>query len=70
MPQEYVYGTGGQVIGYLHKGGSTVNGDRIDVYDGFHNYVGYVDDSGTFNDTGFRISINRIPGLLLEDTDS
>jgi hypothetical protein len=67
MSQEYVYGSQGQVIGYLHKGGSTANGERTDVYDGNHNYVGYVDDDGTHNDTGFRISINRMPGLLLKD---
>jgi hypothetical protein len=67
MSQENVYGSSGQVIGRLHKGGSTVNGERIDVYDGFNNYVGYVGDSGTYNDTGFRISINRMPGLLLKD---
>jgi len=69
MSQEYVYGSKGQVIGRFHKGGSTVNGERIDVYDGNNNYVGYVDDSGTFNNIGFRISINRMPGLLLRDDD-
>ena len=69
MSQEYVYGSKGQVIGRLHKGGSIVNGERIDVYDGLNNYVGYVDNDGTHNNTGFRISINRIPGLLLKDDD-
>ena len=69
MSQEYVYGSSGQVIGRLHKGGSTANGERIDVYDGRGNYVGYVDNDGTHNDIGFRISINRMPGLLLRDED-
>ena len=67
MSQEYVYGSRGQVIGYLHKGGSNANGERIDVFDGSHNYVGFIDNGGTFNSIGFRISINRLPGLLLRD---
>jgi len=41
MSQEYVYGSNGKVIGRLHKGGSTVNGERIDVYDGLNNYIMY-----------------------------
>jgi len=69
MSQEVIYGTGGKVIGYLHKGGSTANGERIDVYDQFHTYVGYVDDTGTHNDTGFLISASRMPGLLLDEDD-
>jgi hypothetical protein len=69
MSQEYVYGSGGKVIGRLHKGGSIVNGERIDVYDGRGNYVGYVDDDGTHDDSGYRISTNRMPGLLLRDDD-
>ena len=69
MSQEYVYGSKGQVIGRLHKGGSKANGERIDVYDGSNNYRGYVDDDGTHNETGFRISINRIPGLLIRNKD-
>ena len=69
ISQEYVYGSKGQIIGRLHKGGSKANGERIDVYDGFNNYRGYVDDDGTHNDTGFRISINRMPGLLIRNKD-
>jgi hypothetical protein len=66
---EYVYGTGGKVLGYLHKSGSVINGERTDVYDGFNNYVGYVDDSGIYNETGFQISTSRLPGLLLNTDD-
>ena len=49
---EFIYGQGGKVIGSLHKSGSTVNGERVDVYDGLGQYVGYVDDSGTYDDMG------------------
>ncbi|MDQ1327593.1 MAG: hypothetical protein QG641_876 [Candidatus Poribacteria bacterium] len=69
MSQEYVYGSNGKVIGRLHKSGSKSNGERIDIYDGDNNYVGYVDNDGTHNNIGFRISINRMPGLLLRDDD-
>jgi hypothetical protein len=31
MSQECVYGSDGQVIGYLCKGGSIANGERITV---------------------------------------
>jgi hypothetical protein len=66
---EYIYGQGGKVIGYLHKSGATINGEHIDVYDGNNRYVGHVDDSGTYDETGAQISNSRMPGLLLKYKD-
>ena len=62
---EYIYGPGGKVIGHMNKSGSTVRGERIDVYDEEGRYVGFVDDYGTYDETGYQISTSKMPGLLL-----
>ena len=62
---EYIYGPGGKVLGRLHKSGSTIRGERIDVYDAEGQYVGFVDDYGTFDETGYQVSTSKMPGLLL-----
>ena len=64
---EYIYSPGGKVIGSLRKGGSTVRGERIDVFDAEQRYVGFVDDYGTFDETGYQVSASKMPGLLLRD---
>jgi len=64
---EYIYAPGGRVIGSLRKSGSTVRGERIDVFDAEGRYVGWVDDYGTFDETGYQISTSNRPGLLLRD---
>jgi hypothetical protein len=66
---EYVYGPGGIVLGYTHKSGSNIRGERIDVYDAAGMYRGFMDDSGTYDDTGYQISTSKMPGLLLRNQD-
>ena len=63
---EYIYGPGGIVLGHTCKNGSTIRGERIDVYDANGMYRGWVDDYGTFDETGYQISTSRMPGLLLK----
>ena len=63
---EYIYGPGGVVLGYTHKGGSVIRGERVDVYDSNNRYMGWVDDEGTFDETGYQISTSKMPGLLLK----
>jgi hypothetical protein len=63
MRRDFYGGKG--LIGYTVESGSVVNGVREDVYDGNGSYMGYVDDSGTYDDMGRLISYSRSPGLLL-----
>ena len=67
---EYIYGPANEVIGSMRRGGSTVRGERVDVFDSEQRYVGYVDDYGTFDETGYQVSSVRMPGLLLRGDDS
>ena len=63
---DYIYGPGGIIIGSTCKSGSTIRGARIDVYDANGMYRGFVDDEGTFDDTGYMVSSSKVPGLLLK----
>lgn len=63
---DYIYGPGGIVLGYTHKSGSVTRGERLDVYDFNGQYVGFVDDTGTYDDTGYQINTSKMPGLLLK----
>ncbi|MBM3210747.1 hypothetical protein FJZ33_00890 [Candidatus Poribacteria bacterium] len=62
---EYIYGPGGKVIGSMNKSGSTIRGEHVNVYDENGKYVGFVDDYGTYDESGYRVSTSRMPGLLL-----
>jgi hypothetical protein len=66
---EYIYGPGGIVLGYIHKSGSAIRGERVDVYDSTGMYRGWTDDTGTYDDTGYQISTSKMPGLLLSNQD-
>ena len=66
---EYIYGPGGIVLGSTCKSGSTTRGEHLDVYDSNGQYVGWVDDEGTFDDTGYMVSSSKMPGLLLRNQD-
>lgn len=52
----------GRLIGYTVE-----NGRKTDCYDANGFYLGYVVESGTHDATGYRISINPMPGLLFQD---
>lgn len=58
----------GKLIGYTVESGSTVVGEREDVYDGNGTYLGHVDDSGTYDDANTKLSASRIPGLLFRES--
>lgn len=55
----------GKLIGYTAESGSNVVGKRENVYDSNGFYLGHIDDSGTYDHTGWKISTSKIPGLLL-----
>ncbi len=59
----------GKLIGYTVKSGSTVVGEREDIYDSNGFYLGHVDDSGTYDDTNRKISTSKIPGLLFRESE-
>ncbi len=63
---EYIYDSAGKVIGHLHRSGSVIRRTRTDVYDANGQYVGWVDDEGTFDETGCMVSSSKMPGLLLK----
>jgi hypothetical protein len=48
MRKDFYGGSG--LIGYAVESGSVVNGVRLDVYDRFGSYIGYVDDSDDGSD--------------------
>ncbi len=62
---EYIYGPGGVVLGSYCRSGSTIRGERIEVFDPQGKYVGFTDDYGTFDPSGYQVSTTRDPGLLL-----
>ncbi len=59
----------GKLIGYTVKSGSTVVGGREDVYDKNGFCLGHIDDSGTYDDTGRKISTSKVPGLLFQESE-
>ncbi|MBD3183355.1 hypothetical protein GF312_13745, partial [Candidatus Poribacteria bacterium] len=61
MRKNYHDGSG-KLIGYTVE-----NGRRTDCYNANGVYLGYVVESGTHDATGYRISINPIPGLLFRN---
>jgi len=63
---EYIHDSAGRVIGHLHRSGSTIRGTRTDVYDANGQYVGWTDDDGTFDSSGYMVSSSKMPGLLLK----
>ena len=70
MSQEFICNGRGEVIGMLCSGGIGATGERIEVFDRFNNYKGWVDDAGTYDASGVLVSFSRMPGLLLDtDTD-
>jgi len=70
MSQDYIHNGRGEVIGFLSYGGIGATGEKIEVFDRFNNYKGWVDDAGTYDASGVLVSFSRMPGLLLDaDTD-
>jgi hypothetical protein len=57
---ETVYDGAYHVKGYFEYEGETVR-----VFDRDHHWLGYADETGTYDHTGQRLSPNSIPGLLL-----
>jgi hypothetical protein len=68
MAYKFVHGNWGQVIGRIHEdSGSTIRGKRDDVFDKYGQNIGWSDDEGTFDVSGFKISDTRMPGLLIKE---
>ncbi len=63
---EYIYGPGGVVLGSFYRSGSTIRGERVEVFDANGKHVGFADDYGTFDASGYQVSTTRDPGLLLQ----
>jgi len=63
---DYIYGPGGTIIGSTCKSGSTTRGEHLDIYDANGQYVGWIDDDGTFASDGYQISTSKMPALLLK----
>ncbi|MFC1718353.1 hypothetical protein ACFL6S_32150 [Candidatus Poribacteria bacterium] len=62
MREDFHSGSG-RLIGYTLLENEDM-GRRVACYDSSGAYIGYMDDSGTYDDTGVRISMDRVPGLL------
>ena len=67
MRREFHSGSG-KLIGYTVVENESV-GRRVACYDSNGAYIGYTDDSGTYDLTGFRVSMDRTPGLLFRSAE-
>jgi len=66
MAYKYILGSGGRVLGRIHEdNGSSIRGKRDDVFGSSGQILGWVDDMGTFDNSGFSVSDIRMPGLLI-----
>ena len=61
-----IHGADARLLGYKIKSGSTVVGVREDIYDNNGIYLGHIDDEGTYDNTGRRISTSKVPGLIFQ----
>jgi len=68
MRKEFHSGSG-KLIGYTVIENESI-GRRVACYDSNGFYVGYTDDSGTYDEIGRRISTERIPGALFRSAES
>jgi len=67
MRKEFHSGSG-KLIGYTVIENESA-GRRVACYDANGAYVGYTDDSGTYDHTGFRVSMDRAPGILFRSAE-